>query len=184
MTSTQTEVFLKRIKSYFHSYGGWNAIFCSPLLHLSFFLTVINYSTWISGTSHNLVITVIPSLLGFSLGTYAILFSLMTNTLKRALKERKNEKGVSYLQEINATFFHFIFIQILTLIFSLAIKSTLIGDVNKHLLESNIFVKDISSYTLIFVSIFEYLLLVYSCVLTLASALVIYRIAGIVDPND
>ncbi|WP_308400474.1 hypothetical protein [Agrobacterium tumefaciens] len=115
-TFTQFVAFWKSIRRYFKGYGGWAAVFCSPIFVFSLMVTALNYPNWIEPKWVTRSFEMIPSLLGFSLGSYTILFSVMTGRLKRALKAVRNGKGTNYLEEINATFFHFIFVQILCLV--------------------------------------------------------------------
>src|SRR3546814_18859711 len=46
------------------------------------------------------------------------LVSLITNRLKRALRAVKNNRNVTALDEVNATFFHFILVQVIALIWA------------------------------------------------------------------
>lgn len=83
--TAQTRAFLKHIRRYFVAYGGWKAVFLSPIFILAVLINIWNYHSWIDGSWADNAISIIPSLLGFSLGTYAILFSLITENLKFAL---------------------------------------------------------------------------------------------------
>lgn len=126
----------------------------------------------------------IPSLLGFSLGSYTILFSVMTGRLKRALKAVKNPNGVNYLEEINATFFHFIFVQMLCLVWSFLFDGTFLYDFFKYVLADYNNSMEIFRIAMLTGSFIGYLLLVYSFLLILAAAIAVYRIASITDPAD
>ena len=112
--ASQIKPFVSRLQRYFHAYGGWPAIFGSPLFLVASIVCILGYGNWWSVDTWSAVTqSLIPNLLGFSLGTYAILFSLMTGRLKRALRAVKNDRQVSYLDEINATFLHFILVQVM-----------------------------------------------------------------------
>lgn len=184
MTS-QIKPFASRLRRYFRAYGGWSAIFRSPMFLLAVALTVLGYGNWFDDDKwSSLSQSLIPSLLGFSLGTYTILFSLMTGRLKRALKAVKNESGVTFLDEINATFFHFIFVQVAALLWAFLYQGTMLFDI----------MQIAKSYWTCAPSAFRvaqalggaagYTLLVYSISLIVASALAVYRLALIVDPAD
>jgi hypothetical protein len=69
--------------------------------------------TW-AGTSQSLI----PNLLGFSLGTYAILFSLMTGRFKHALRVVKKGQDVTLIDGINVAFFHVILVQVSALVWA------------------------------------------------------------------
>lgn len=182
--ASQFGPFAIRIRRYFQVYGGWGAIFRSPLFILSVCLTAISYDSWWrtdgwSSTSQSLI----PNLLGFSLGTYAILFSLMTGRLKRALKAVKNDKGVTFLDEINATFFHFIFVQVTALLWAFIYRGTVLSDLTQT----------VKPYWPCAEAAFRVMqstggfvglaMLLYSIALIIAAALAVYRLALIVDPQ-
>lgn len=173
---------IERLRQYFDAYGGWRALITSPLFSLSALITAINYSNWLESSEWvSLSQNMIPNLLGFSLGTYAIL----TSGIKRTLKALKNDKDISYLDEINATFFHFLFVQVLALIWTFIFHSTLVYDVaalssattwpGANLMCSALYA--VGSFIGCF-------LLVYSVVLVLGAALAIYRLASIVEPES
>lgn len=183
-TFTQFIAFWKSIRRYFRGYGGWAAVFCSPIFVFSFVATALNYSNWIEPKWVSRSFDMIPSLLGFSLGSYTILFSVMTGRLKRALKSVKNPKGVNYLEEINATFFHFIFVQILCLVWAFLFDGTFIYDIFKHYLSIYSISVSVFNIAVLTGSFIGQLLLVYSFLLILAAAIAVYRIASIIDPAD
>ena len=182
--ASQLKPFAFRIRRYFRAYGGWAAIFRSPLFLVAVVVTTLGYGNWWSsdkwaGTSQ----AIIPNLLGFSLGTYAILFSLMTGRLKRALRAAKNDRDVTFLDEINATFFHFILVQVSALIWAFLYQGTALFDL----------VQAIQPYWPCIAVVFAvlkalgggigFLLLIYSITLIVGAALAVYRLALIVDPH-
>lgn len=176
--------FWKSIRRYFKGYGGWAAIFLSPIFIVSLVVTILNYANWIEPKWVSRSFEMIPSLLGFSLGSYTILFSVMTGRLKRALKAVKNHNGVNYLDEINSTFFHFIFVQILCLTWSFLYDGTFVYDLFMYVLSEYEYSMDIFKAVMLVGSFIGYLLLVYSFLLILAAAIAVYRIASITDPAD
>lgn len=174
----QWSAFCKVMKRYFHDYGGVRGVLASPIFFISLIITLINYSQWwteakwISKSK-----SLIPSLLGFSLGTYAVLFSLISSKLRETLAEVKSNNGVSYLASVNATFIHFIIIQVVALSWAFLYEGTLLRDVFK-------IINGICSYAdIVFVllslagSFIGYLLLVYSFLLTIAASIAVYRLA-------
>lgn len=182
--ASQFKPFASRIRRYFRSYGGSRAIFGSPLFLVAVGVTALSYGNWLNtdkwaGTSQSLI----PNLLGFSLGTYAILFSLMTGRLKRALRAVKNDQDVTFLDEINATFFHFILVQVSALIWAFLYQGTALFD----------FVQAIQPHWPCIDAVFAvskalgggigFVLLIYSITLIVGAALAVYRLALIVDPH-
>lgn len=71
-------------------------------------ISALGYSHWLSYDWVALSQSLIPSLLGFSQGTYSILFSIITVRLRKYMAETPGKSGASTLQQVNATFFHFI----------------------------------------------------------------------------
>jgi hypothetical protein len=177
----QTRTFFNLLRRYFAQYGGWRGVFLSPFFLLSAAITAISYSTWIDPKWTSISQALIPNLLGFSLGTYAILFSIMTGRLKRALREKTNPRGVPYLFEMNATFFHFIFVQVLALLWALLFNGTLLYDIASGLGDP----AALCAFSVVSLigSAVGFCLLVYAFLLTIAAALVVYRLAGIYDPH-
>lgn len=163
-------------------YGGWAAILGSPFLWLSLLFSTMSYQAWISGSWAASTLSIIPNLLGFSLGTYAMLFSLMSNRLKLTLRAIRNKRGIPYLNEINSTFLYFIFVQIVVLVWAFLYQQTVWFDL------LNIFgLHHIANEPLFYIPamVGGYLgtvALIYSFLLVVASSLSIYRLARIVDP--
>lgn len=180
---SQYKTLFKVLSRYLRDYGGLNSIVQSPftgaaLLALIFTFDRVNDKSW-----PILAQSLLPNLLGFSLGTYALLFSLMSGRIKLALSKLRNERGVSFLKEVNATFFHFIFVQISAILLSFLYQSTFIY---KILIWQNFRApEDLPIFkigTILFGS-FGLFLFYYSLVLVVASSLAVYRIAGLVDPR-
>lgn len=156
----------------------------SPLFGVSFAITALSYSNWLHTHWVDQTLALIPSLLGFSLGTYAILFSLLTNRMKRALRASVNKRGVTYLKEINATFLHFIFVQIASLFWAFLFSGTWLIDLATALGSTVPVVESVYLGAKVVGSFIGMLLLVYSIALVAGSALAVYRLAGIVDPKE
>jgi hypothetical protein len=174
--------FWRIMRRYFSDYGGWTSLIKSPFLHIGLVISAISYSVWISSVWIDNVYAVIPGLLGFSLGTYALLFSLMSGRIKLALKAIKNSRECSYLDEINATFLHFILVQTVCLLWAATMRSHILFDVLMFLKFSKKFfvLLDIGRVISGFVG---YSLMCYSLTLVIASSLVVYRLARIVSPS-
>ncbi|RKF23431.1 hypothetical protein D6851_02905 [Altericroceibacterium spongiae] len=183
--ASQIKPFLSRLRRYFCAYGGWGAILRSPLFLLAILLTGLGYGSWSDGDRwSDLSQSLIPNLLGFSLGTYAILFSLMTGRLKRALKAVKNERGVTFLEEINATFFHFIFVQVVALLWAFLYQGSALADLAQAAKPYWPCAPTVFHIAQAAGGAVGFALLVYSISLIVASALAVYRLALIVDPAD
>lgn len=182
--ASQFKPFASRIRRYFHSYGGWVAIFRSPLFLTAVLVSALGYGNWLMTDKWSAIAqSLIPNLLGFSLGTYAILFSLMTGRLKRALKAKKNDRDVTFLDEINATFFHFILVQVVTLIWAFLYQGTALNDLIQALQPGSACAIKLFAILKGLGGAFGYVLLIYSITLIVGAALAVYRLALIVDPH-
>jgi len=109
---------------YWRGYGGTSAVLTSPFFHaavvLSFFaiLDPVN-GVWVERSQ-----SITPSMLGFTLGGYAIFVSFGDDAFKRAIAGTKNGEE-SPLSKFNNTFFHYIFVQSMALTSSLFSESAL-----------------------------------------------------------
>jgi len=180
----QANPFIRHIRRYFRAYGGWAAVFASPLFAIAFVVTSISYSSWMTKDWTETSKSLIPNLLGFSLGTYSIIFSLVTSRIKRAMKASLGPSGSSRLEEVNATFFHFILVQVIALLWAFVYQGTLITDILKFVSGSHSAAIPILHALRFTGSFIGYLLLIYSFLLILGAALAVYRLALIVDPKD
>ena len=76
-----------QIVSYWKIYGGWGAVGKSPALWVSFLITAVCYPFWKMGTWPDTTLSIVPNLLGFSLGAMAVGSSFPTSSLFRLFAE-------------------------------------------------------------------------------------------------
>lgn len=182
--ASQLKPFGSRLRRYFRAYGGWSATFRSPLFLVSLGVAAVSYGNWVSSDKWAAVSqSLIPNLLGFSLGTYAILFSLMTGRLKRALRAVKNDQDVTFLDEINATFFHFILVQVSALIWAFLFQGTALFDLVQAVRPHWPCIAAVFAVLRALGGGIGFVLLIYSITLIIGAALAVYRLALIVDPH-
>ena len=185
---SQLRAFRNTISRYFTAYGRWRAIFGSPYFLGAVGLATVDYARWISASWVDLTTNLIPSLLGFSLGTYAIIFSLITNRIKRAMKAIKNNDGVSYLDVVNSTFFHFILVQVLAFVWAILFEAKAIRVTVNYILERGPISQQVAEGARLSIyygsSFLGYVLLLYSFLLVMAAAMAVYRLANITDPAE
>lgn len=183
LSKTQLATLTKRLGQYVRYYGGWRAVLGSPFLWIAVALSLISYGAWAKDWS-DLARSLIPNLLGFSLGSYTILFSIITQKIKRSLKAVRNSNNVAYLYEMNATFFHFVMVQVICLLFTFVFRSDVLY---KMLLVAGIPKTDLINWFEVIILLggfFGTTLLCYSICLTIAAAMVVYRLATIVEPDS
>ncbi len=113
----------KRILSeYWSAYGGLHAIVTSAYFWTSVGLCVFSFRAWHAEPWWDLVIQILPNLLGFSLGGYAILLSFGDEKFRAAASEKDGSDVPSPYLQISASFLHFILIQIIALLMAVAAR--------------------------------------------------------------
>lgn len=112
---------------YWKAYGGLSAVFLSPYFHLSVILGSICYPyKEVGGWKWwDIPIETIPSIIGFSLGGYAIFLGLGDERFKSILggNDETNKDRPSPFISLNTAFLHFIIIQLLALVLAIVGKS-------------------------------------------------------------
>lgn len=122
----------KIFKLYWSAYGGLAALIRSPYLHLAAILLLLSFNTWvrpicIAGAScigwWEQSIAVLPNLLGFTLGGFAIFIGFGDEKFRAILAEpNKNPAPAVYLS-LCSTFVHFILVQCIALVAAILAKS-------------------------------------------------------------
>lgn len=109
---------------YWATYGGWRAFFYSPYLHFALLLTCFFYfyltkeDPWF-----DITLSVLPNLLGFTLGGYAILLAFGDDKFRTIIAGETTEGSASPFMAINGTFVHFIVIQAFAILYALIGKT-------------------------------------------------------------
>lgn len=120
-------------KRYWLAYGGFNALRRSFYLHAALALLVLTFKTWMEPTCQaggscsawwDQSLSILPNLLGFTLGGFAIFIGFGDEKFKNQLAspEKDPSKPTIYLS-LCATFVHFITVQVLALIVAVLAKS-------------------------------------------------------------
>lgn len=109
---------IETLQIYWDAYGGWAELKGSVYLRSSLVLSVLTILLKTDGFSWaSSVIDIVPDILGFSLGGYALLIGFGDSEFIEALRGR-DPNGASPYMKVNAAFVHFIIIESLTLLFS------------------------------------------------------------------
>lgn len=151
----------KIIKRYWERYGGCWALITSPYFHASILVSLVSANAWINEGWQEIVINVMPNLLGFSLGGYAIFLAFTDHKFLSILKKDGNDD--SPYMVVNASFAHFIVVQVLALLYAL---------VSSSLVWAHVY---ILSEILSFVG---YTIFIYSLFSALASVFALLRLAS------
>ena len=116
------ETLWDRISKAYQAYGGFSDFVASPFLHLAVLLSLICAPLLVTEEWVGFVISISPSLLGFTLAGYTIFISSLSPELTVALTRAK-DGAYSVYRKINVTFFHFIFVQVVSIIFAITFTS-------------------------------------------------------------
>ncbi len=156
------------IAKYYAYYGGARKFFFNPYLHMAVVVTALLYGQWAGFEKiwWSDVLQIIPSLLGFTLGAYAILISFGDEKFHKALIGGPGEENI-YLN-VSAIFLNFLVTQIFSIVLALIGKSKIVHDIAScvgWMLPLYIF------------NFIAYLLFILSIFLTLAASMGIFRVS-------
>lgn len=102
--------------------GGWRAASLSGDFWISLTVTVLCFNFWYSGVWWDQVISVLPNLLGFTLGGFAIFLGFGSESFKTMLSNEDELK--SPYVSVSAAFLIFVAFQVLALLYALVAKGT------------------------------------------------------------
>ncbi len=162
---------------YWRTYGGPSALATSPYFHLAFVLTAMSFGKWCYRNWWDTVIDVLPNVLGFTLGGYAILVGFGDDKFRKLLIARpstkvSNSANESPYMRVSATFVHFLAVQTSALIVAL-LASSLEEGLKPCRVETT-GVEPVRALELA-LSFGGYLLFMYSLTLVLAATLHVFR---------
>lgn len=176
------------ISTYWKAYGRWNAVIRSKYFWVSILVTFLCSSFWINNPEWSTTpLSGLPSLLGFALGGYGVWLSVGNPKLKQLLSLSVEEgKEHSDFLVINATFVHFILLQIIAYIYLLILNANSLGHFIswwKNTYPAN-FPYCFNSFFIIFKYVANglgFFIFIYSIMAMLAAAFAIFNIAIITD---
>jgi len=109
------------IKKYWSTYGGLKALLTSPYLHISAVTTLICVLFWSTNEkaeyavkASELAVSILPNLLGFTVGALAIVLAFSSADIFKVIAEDGDPK--SFFITLTANLVHFISIQVVALI--------------------------------------------------------------------
>lgn len=158
---------------YWGAYGGWRALFSSPYFHFAVVVLIPTAPFWLWSPWFDQVISVVPSLLGFSLGGFAMFLSFGDERFKALIASKGAKTSVSMYMSICSAFVHFIIVQIFSLVFAVAFKA-LAFDLPASYCFANYLV-----YGGYFFSLIGYLLFLYSITSMAAATMAVFRLSSI-----
>lgn len=112
------------LRRYWIAYGGWSGLIHSPYLHAALILLVLTFNSWMSDEWWDTVISVLPNLLGFTLGGFAIFIGFGDADFIGSLAEPEEDASKPTVYgALCATFVHFILVQVGALLYAVVAKS-------------------------------------------------------------
>jgi uncharacterized membrane protein len=174
------------LKLYWEQYGGFGALVTSPYFHAALLLAVINFLSGAFGAWWELAFSLLPSLIGLTLAGYAVMLSVVSGELLVLLADDDQEDALSDFQLFNNTFFHFVFVQVLALLFAF-LGATVNGSsllawisdyADERIPEWLWVANDLARHSFNFCGS---LVLTYSATLILATLIGVFRIAGLMQ---
>lgn len=167
---------LEPLLEYWQIYGGISAVLASPYFHLSIAITVVTAPIWTATDWWTLPTGILPNIIGFTIGGYAILVSFGDEDFKKRIAGKiDGEQDFSLYMHVNATLVHAIVIQVVALMVSIIFKGFSFAsyvEISKG--------KDWSTITLIpgvIASAPCFLFFIYSLILLIPLALNIFEVA-------
>lgn len=174
-------------KMYWQSYGGCRAFWASYYCLIPLVITFLCIKHWANNEAWMAdPLTILPSLLGFTLAGYAMWLSVGNEKLKLSLstKFEKEKNHFSYFMQINASFIHFVVFQLIALIFIYFLKYNSIGSLIEKIEEYYVFYNATLCVMDILKNIFYafgFFLFIYSIFTMLATVFGIFRISYWID---
>lgn len=114
----------KLLARYWSVYGGWEALYKSAYFHGSLLLLALTSKLWLQKAWWDSVLSITPSLLGFTLGGFAIFLAIGDERFKATISGSDPDEGNTpspYLV-VCTTFLHFVLIEFLALLAALVSK--------------------------------------------------------------
>jgi hypothetical protein len=111
------------IDLYWKRYGGLKALLTSPYFRISILLSIILFPHWMYSKWWDDALSIMPNILGFSLGGYAILLAFGDNGFQKIMSGSDEKNEQSPMTDVNVTFVHFIFLQVVSIVLALLCKA-------------------------------------------------------------
>ncbi|HFG6924744.1 hypothetical protein [Acinetobacter baumannii] len=173
---------------YWGAYGGFKAIITSSYFWASVLITILCFSFWSKDSDwFGIPLSGLPSLLGFALGGYGVWLSVGNPKLKQLLSLSYDKENIySDFLVVNATFVHFIILQVISFIYLLILKSNSLGFLLKYVRVKYPMIftpctEILISFLKLIVNGAGFLIFIYSIIAMLAATLAIFNIAIMTD---
>ena len=176
---TEKKINKGPLKTYWAAYGGLKAVFSSRFFLSSVLITALSYIEWMNNDYSELPISILPDILGFSIGAFAVWLGFGSEDFKEVITKLQTKHGNGY-DVSNASFLHLIIVQTLALVYALTFSSVV---KNPEIQDLSISIASHSNQTLIFMigldfilRFLGFLIFIYSLLLVAAVGMNIFRI--------
>lgn len=114
----------KIFRRYWVAYGGLSALLRSIYLHVAGILLLLTFNTWTNPKWWDQSLSILPNLLGFTLGGFAIFIGFGDERFRALLAEPEEDKNKPTIYvSLCSTFVHFILVQVLALTYAVVANS-------------------------------------------------------------
>jgi hypothetical protein len=110
--TTAYDIAGSTIAEYWRCYGGVRALVRSPYLHMALAAAIVLSPAWYSREWWNTVTAVLPNIVGFSIGGYAIWIGFGDERFKAIIAGPSATSEISPYMRVSATFSHFVVVQL------------------------------------------------------------------------
>jgi predicted permease len=170
------------LRRYWREYGGWQALAFSPYFHAAVLLTLLLAHYWQTEPWWDVALSVLPNIIGFALGGYAIWLGFGDEEFRHKISERPAEGETSPYMQVSAAFAHFVIVQILALLGALIAKAnrfelTAGHWLGKILTAINLPLNFINLHIAPLFWCLGFMLFVYGLMTAIAATLAVFRVA-------
>ncbi|WP_152619658.1 hypothetical protein [Paramagnetospirillum magnetotacticum] len=184
MSLRQYNSVISLFSEYWSNYGGTFAVVTSPYFHCALFLNILLWKRWLYQAWWEHTISIMPNIVGFTIGAYAILMAFGDDDFRRRISGKTTRDKNSPYMKINSTFKHFALVQITSIILAL-IGSTYQDKMPVSIWKDTLSIDDMHviswSAPFSFVSYWSFL---YAIVSVVAATAGIFRVAGWFDKDQ
>ena len=166
------ERYPSTLTQYWSALGGMRKIMRSGYLYTALVITMMSYKAWTGDDWWETPISVLPNMLGFSLGGYAILISFGEERFRALLASKKKNERTSLYVDVSVRFVHFILVQGMALLVALTAKGTA-GAVKA----TGASCEEILKAAHISIGMIGYTLFLYAVTLAIAAALSVFKLS-------
>ena len=167
-------------KRYWRSYGGFTAFIASPYLHISIVFAFLTVGYWSDNSWWSQSLLILPSLLGFTLGGFAVFLSLGSEDFRSLMAQPDEGETTdeSPYMTVIGSFVHFVLIQMI------AILVSILANAASYTKRPCFLSEDINLILNYIVGFTGYGLFLYSLLLALSVCFAIYRMSGLFTQYD